>query len=89
MKWISFANKYENGPKEIDEDSINNRIIIDGLLYSNSSLPKYSKELHDEMFELKIIENLRIIVLLKYELKLFVVYYLLDLSNVWLEIDVL
>jgi hypothetical protein len=86
---VGSSSEYEQRSEEIDEDSVHNRVIIDGFLYHQTTLTQYSEKFHDELFKLKIIENLWIIFFIEHELKSLVIDYFLDLSNVGLKINVL
>jgi hypothetical protein len=79
---ICLTSKYQQGPKEINEHSIHNRIVIDRFLDFDPSLSQNSKELHDQLFELEIIEYLRIIFLIEHKLEVLIVDDLLDLTDV-------
>ena len=86
---VGPAGQYEQRPKEINKDSVHDRVVVDGLLDGHAALAEHPEELHDELLKLKIVENLRIVLLVKDELKLVIIDQLLDPSDIPLEIHVL
>ena len=88
VKRVGLACEDEDGPEEVDEDGIHDRIVVEVVLYC-ATITKNTEELGDELFELQITEDGRIIVLVKDELEILVVDDLFDLSNVALVVHAL
>lgn len=64
-------------------------MLVEMFLNSSLCLPKYPKELGDEVLELKVAEHFGVIVLVEDKLEVFVVYYLLYFAYVVLEVNTL
>jgi hypothetical protein len=56
METICGVSQYEDGSKEVDKNCIHNGVAIQTLLDIHVACTEQSKEFHDELFELKIVE---------------------------------
>jgi hypothetical protein len=88
IQCVSASSEDEQRPEEIDEDGVHDGVVVDGILNADSALSEHSEELHDELLELQVIEDLGVVLLIEHELKLVVVDELLNLPNVAFKVNV-
>lgn len=86
IEGVSAASKNEQRPKKINENRIHYGVVIDSFLYPNSSLPQYAEKLHDELFELEVVEYLWVIFFVEHELELVIIDQFFDLAYVPFEV---
>ena len=89
MQTICWIGKNEYCSKEVDQHSIHYGIAIQALLNVSIATSKNSKELHDKLLELKIVEYWRVLGVVKHKGKVSIVDNLLYFINVLLVIAVI
>lgn len=88
MEAICGVGKYEYGSKEVDKHCIHDGVAIQALLDVHVACTEQSKELHDELFELKIVEYWRVLRLIKNECEIRIIDNLLDFIYVLLVVAI-
>lgn len=79
----------ENRPEEIDEDCVHDGYAVETGLDAVGAIAQQPKELHDQLFELHVIEDTRIIGLIKQKAKVRIIDDILNLPDVLLVIAIL
>lgn len=88
VKGISGVGEYEYGPEEIDEDGVYDGVGVETVLDTSHTFSQEAEKLHDELFELKVIEDGDVFSILKDEGEVGIVDDILNLPNILLVVAV-
>lgn len=89
MKTICRVSEYEDGPKEVDKHCIHYWVTIQAFLDIYIASTQKSKKFHDQLFELKIVEDGGVFGLIKYKSKIDVIDDFLNFIDVLFKVTVL
>lgn len=89
MQALCGVGEDEDRPEEVDEDCVHDGYAAETGLDAVSAIAQQSKELHDELFELHVIEDTRIIGLIKQKAKVRIIDDILNLPDILLVVAIL
>lgn len=89
MEALCGVGEDEDRPEEVDEDCVHDGYAAETGLDAVSAIAQQPKELHDELFELHVIEDTGIIGLIKQKAKVRIIDDILNLPDVLLVIAIL